>query len=66
MKNLNYVIREAAEQDLEQIMELENSCFGNDAWDSDTMHFEVVAHHTHYLAAFEGSLGGGVVDVFAG
>ncbi|MEN9955999.1 MAG: hypothetical protein RLY34_806, partial [Actinomycetota bacterium] len=50
----SFIIREATEADLEQIMALENSCFGSDAWDQDTMHFEVVAHHTHYLAALEG------------
>ena len=34
--NPNYKIREANDQDLDAIMELENACFGNDAWDSDS------------------------------
>ena len=49
----SFVIREATEAELAQIMQLENDCFGNDAWDQDTMHFEIVAHHTYYLCAFE-------------
>ncbi len=66
ISNLNYKIREANDQDLDAIMELENACFGNDAWDADTMHFEVVAHHTYYLAAFEGPTDQGKLIGFAG
>jgi len=66
MTTLNYKIREATEQDLDAIMQLENLCFGNDAWDADTMHFEVVAHHTYYLAAFEGTAQEGQLIGFAG
>lgn len=48
---MSYLIREALHTDLDQIMVLENSCFGSDAWDPDTMHSELVAKHTHYLVA---------------
>jgi N6-L-threonylcarbamoyladenine synthase len=49
---MSYLIREALHTDLDQLMVLENSCFGSDAWDPDTMHSELVAKHTHYLVAF--------------
>lgn len=63
---LNYIIREATAQDLDQIMQLEKTCFGNDAWDSKTMRSEVVAKHTYYLAAFEEQTQEGKLIGFAG
>ena len=52
-------IREATKDDLSVIMELEQACFANDAWDLATMRSEVIAKHTYYLLAIEaGSLRG--------
>ena len=60
------IIREAVESDLPAIMPLENACFENDAWDADTMQFEVVAHHTYYLGAFDITSAGEALVGFAG
>ena len=50
-------IREATKDDLPAIMELERTCFANDAWDTQSMRSEITAKHTYYLVAFEaGSL----------
>lgn len=50
---INWAIRVATEKDLDQVMELENACFGSDAWPREVMQFDVLAHHTHYLAAIQ-------------
>ncbi len=46
-----WTIRAAVESDLDSIMALELACFPTDAWSRDNMHFEILAHHTHYLVA---------------
>lgn len=48
---MNFAIRPATEADLEAIMEIERSCFGNDAWSKSTMRSELLAPHTYYLVA---------------
>lgn len=48
-----WAIRLAVESDLDEIMDLENACFGTDAWPRDVMEFDVLAHHTVYLAAIQ-------------
>ena len=45
-----FVTRAARETDLAEIMQLENRCFGSDAWTEDLMHGELTAVHTHYFA----------------
>ena len=52
----------AEEKHLEQIMKLESSVFGNDAWSEDTMRFELLAEHTRYFVV----LNGDKVEGFAG
>jgi N6-L-threonylcarbamoyladenine synthase len=47
----NWAIRLAVESDLDEIMTLEKSSFGTDAWPSDVMEFDLLAHHTVYLVA---------------
>ena len=51
---MNFQLKIATEADLEAIMQLEKACFGNDAWAKPTMRSELVAPHTHYLAAWIG------------
>jgi N6-L-threonylcarbamoyladenine synthase len=48
------IIRNAVEEDLDTIMAIEHDCFGRDAWADETMRFELLAHHTHYVVAVEG------------
>lgn len=51
----SWVIRSAIESDLDSIMALEHECFPVDAWSRENMHFEILAHHTHYLVAHIGA-----------
>ncbi len=51
---MSFQFKIATEADLEAIMQLEKACFGNDAWAKPTMRSELVAPHTHYLAAWIG------------
>ncbi|MFM1995096.1 MAG: hypothetical protein RLZZ610_613 [Actinomycetota bacterium] len=51
---MSFQLKIATEADLEAIMQLEKACFGNDAWARPTMRSELVAPHTHYLAAWIG------------
>ena len=53
---MSHQIRIATEADLEQIMRIEKSCFGNDAWSKSNMKSELVAPHTTYVVAEEGNL----------
>lgn len=46
-------IRRATEQDLEDIMAIEKSCFQKDAWSKSVMRSELLAPHTYYLIAEE-------------
>ena len=48
------ITRVALETDLPQIMQLEHECFGKDSWQEQTMRFELLAPHTHYLVVVEG------------
>ena len=48
-------IRIATEADLEQIMQIEKACFGNDAWSKSNMKSELIAPHTTYVVAEESS-----------
>jgi ribosomal-protein-alanine acetyltransferase len=48
-------IRIATEADLEQIMQIEKACFGNDAWSKSNMKSELLAPHTTYVVAEESS-----------
>jgi N6-L-threonylcarbamoyladenine synthase len=48
---MSHQLRPATEADLQPIMELEKSSFGNDAWAKPTMRAELVAPHTFYLVA---------------
>ena len=44
-------IRIASEADLENIMQIEKACFGNDAWSKSNMKSELLAPHTTYVVA---------------
>ena len=44
-------IRVATAADLENIMLLENSCFGSDAWSAQNMRDEIVGDQRHYIVA---------------
>ena len=46
-------IRIASEADLENIMQIETACFGNDAWSKSNMKSELLAPHTTYVVAEE-------------
>jgi ribosomal-protein-alanine acetyltransferase len=46
-------LRDATVDDLEAIMQLENSTFGSDAWSTPTMRAELSSEHTRYLVAPE-------------
>jgi ribosomal-protein-alanine acetyltransferase len=46
-------IRIASEADLENIMQIEKACFGNDAWSKSNMKSELLAPHTTYVVAEE-------------
>jgi ribosomal-protein-alanine acetyltransferase len=48
-------IRIASEADLENIMQIETACFGNDAWSKSNMKSELLAPHTTYVVAEEGN-----------
>jgi ribosomal-protein-alanine acetyltransferase len=52
---MSHQIRIATEADLEQIMQIEKSCFGNDAWSKSNMKSELIAPHTTYVVAEESS-----------
>jgi ribosomal-protein-alanine acetyltransferase len=51
---MSHQIRIASAADLEQIMQIEKACFGNDAWSKSNMKSELLAPHTTYVVA-EGS-----------
>jgi ribosomal-protein-alanine acetyltransferase len=50
---MEFELRRATPADLDAIMELETSTFGNDAWSVESMSSELESEHTHYLAAFD-------------
>ncbi len=50
---MSHQIRIATEADLEQIMQIEIACFGNDAWSKSNMKSELFATHTNYVVAEE-------------
>ena len=50
----NLPIVPAEERHLASIMELEQACFGNDAWAEETMAFELLAEHTRYFVVLDG------------
>lgn len=50
---MSHQIRIATEADLEQIMQIEIACFGNDAWSRANMKSELLAPHTSYVVAEE-------------
>ena len=52
---MSHQIRIATEADLEQIMQIEKSCFANDAWSKSNMKSELLAPHTSYVVAEEGN-----------
>ncbi|MFM5968808.1 MAG: ribosomal protein S18-alanine N-acetyltransferase, partial [Micrococcales bacterium] len=49
--HLAWLIREARESDLANIMALEHASFGSDSWSENNMRAELVEHHTYYLVA---------------
>ena len=52
---MSHQIRIASEADLENIMQIEKACFGNDAWSKSNMKSELLAPHTTYVVAEEGN-----------
>ena len=50
---MSHQIRIASEADLENIMQIEKACFGNDAWSKSNMKSEILAPHTTYVVAEE-------------
>jgi ribosomal-protein-alanine acetyltransferase len=52
---MSHQIRIASEADLENIMQIEKACFGNDAWSKSNMKSELLATHTTYVVAEESS-----------
>ena len=50
---MSHQIRIASEADLENIMQIEKACFGNDAWSKSNMKSELIAPHTTYVVAEE-------------
>jgi ribosomal-protein-alanine acetyltransferase len=50
---MSHQIRVASEADLENIMQIEKACFGNDAWSKSNMKSELLAPHTTYVVAEE-------------
>jgi ribosomal-protein-alanine acetyltransferase len=52
---MSYLIRIATEADLDQIIQIEKACFGNDAWSKSNMKSELLAPHTTYVVAEENS-----------
>lgn len=51
---MSHQIRIATEADLEEIMQIEKACFGNDAWSKSNMKSELLAQHTTYVVAGDG------------
>lgn len=49
---MTWQLRRADAGDLEQIMALEHTVFGLDAWSDETMRSELTGSHTYYLVAF--------------
>ena len=47
-------IRIATVADLEEIMQIEKACFGNDAWSESNMKSELLSQHTTYVVAADG------------
>ena len=50
---MSHQIRIATESDLDQIMQIETACFGNDAWSKSNMKSELLAPYTTYVVAEE-------------
>jgi ribosomal-protein-alanine acetyltransferase len=50
---MSHQIRIASEADLENIMQIEKACFGNDAWSKSNVKSEILAPHTTYVVAEE-------------
>ena len=50
---MSHQIRIGSEADLENIMQIEKACFGNDAWSKSNMKSEILAPHTTYVVAEE-------------
>ena len=48
---MSHQIRIGSEADLENIMQIEKACFGNDAWSKSNMKSEILAPHTTYVVA---------------
>lgn len=46
----------AEEIHVEQMMVLEETCFGRDAWTEESMRFELLADHTRYFVLLEGEI----------
>ena len=44
----------AEEKHIEQMMVLEHTCFGSDAWTEESMRFETLADHTRYFVLLDG------------
>jgi ribosomal-protein-alanine acetyltransferase len=51
---MSYQLRIATEADLQEIMQIEKACFGNDAWSESNMKSELLAQHTTYVVADDG------------
>lgn len=61
---MTWQLRRATVTDLDAIMELETSIFGNDAWSEENMRAELASPHTWYLVAERLSDDG--IDGYAG
>ncbi len=48
---MTWQLRTATSADLDAIMQLEDSTFGDDAWSRDSMLSELENEHTHYIVA---------------
>ena len=44
----------AEEQNIDQMMVLEQACFGSDAWTEESMRYEMLADHTRYFVLLDG------------
>jgi ribosomal-protein-alanine acetyltransferase len=53
---MSHQVRIATEADIDQIMQIETACFGNDAWSKSNMKSELLAPHTIYIVAEENHL----------
>ena len=49
---MTWQLRRATADDLDDIMAIETSVFGSDAWSSDSMRAELADRHGYYLVAF--------------